>query len=80
MGRFFVAVNLSVRQLDEPHLVEDVKALLEAWKLPPATLCLELTESSLMADPQHCIEVLSGLRDLGVLLAIDDFSGDQRPG
>ncbi|WPL17871.1 Bacteriophytochrome cph2 [Thiorhodovibrio winogradskyi] len=69
----FVAVNLSVRQLNEPRLVETVRALLERWRLPPAVLCLELTESSLMAEPDHCVAVLSRLRDLGVSLAIDDF-------
>jgi diguanylate cyclase (GGDEF)-like protein/PAS domain S-box-containing protein len=70
---FFVAVNLSVRQLAEARFVETVADLLAQWRVPPQTLCLELTESSLMADPDHCVALLSRLRDLGVVLAIDDF-------
>lgn len=72
-AELFVAVNLSVHQLTSPDLVERIAMLIEHWNLPPHTLCLELTESALMHDPDHCVTVLTQLRELGLSLAIDDF-------
>ncbi|MFJ9784162.1 EAL domain-containing protein [Amycolatopsis sp. NPDC101161] len=66
-------VNLSTRQLDDPHLVPAVQDALASTGLPAAALCLEVTESALMRDQEAAAEVLASLRSLGVLLAIDDF-------
>ncbi|MEV6872592.1 EAL domain-containing protein [Amycolatopsis sp. NPDC051128] len=66
-------VNLSARQLDDPHLVPAVEDALASTGLPAGALCLEVTESALMRDQQAASEVLASLRSLGVLLAIDDF-------
>ncbi|MGW4061636.1 sensor domain-containing protein [Amycolatopsis sp. NPDC004747] len=66
-------VNLSTRQLDDPHLVPAVEDALAATGLPAGALCLEVTESALMRDQEAAAEVLASLRSLGVLLAIDDF-------
>ncbi|WP_086838190.1 sensor domain-containing protein [Amycolatopsis kentuckyensis] len=66
-------VNLSTRQLDDPHLVPAVQDALAATGLPAGALCLEVTESALMRDQEAAGEVLASLRALGVLLAIDDF-------
>ncbi|MEU7783901.1 EAL domain-containing protein [Amycolatopsis sp. NPDC049159] len=66
-------VNLSARQLDDPHLVPAVQDALASTGLPAAALCLEVTESALMRDQEAAAEVLASLRSLGVLLAIDDF-------
>jgi len=66
-------VNLSARQLDDPHLVPVVEDALASTGLPAGALCLEVTESALMRDQQAAGEVLASLRSLGVLLAIDDF-------
>ncbi|KDN16567.1 sensor domain-containing protein [Amycolatopsis rifamycinica] len=66
-------VNLSTRQLDDPHLVTAVQDALAETGLPAAALCLEVTESALMRDQEAAAEVLASLRSLGVLLAIDDF-------
>ncbi|MGH8028870.1 MAG: putative bifunctional diguanylate cyclase/phosphodiesterase, partial [Arenimonas sp.] len=68
-----VRVNVSARQFDEPGLVEDVDAALQASGLDPARLCLELTETTLMRDIDHALDILRHLRKLGVQLAIDDF-------
>ncbi|MGN6522185.1 MAG: putative bifunctional diguanylate cyclase/phosphodiesterase [Actinomycetes bacterium] len=68
-----VNVNLSAEQLADASLPTAVAAALQRHGVPPATLCLELTESALMQDPTHGLEALSRLRDLGVWLAIDDF-------
>ncbi|SFW49219.1 sensor domain-containing protein [Amycolatopsis australiensis] len=66
-------VNLSTRQLDDPHLVPAVQDALANTGLAPSALCLEVTESALMRDQEAAAEVLASLRALGVLLAIDDF-------
>ncbi|MEV4051523.1 EAL domain-containing protein [Amycolatopsis sp. NPDC049688] len=66
-------VNLSTRQLDDPHLVPAVQDALASTGLPAGALCLEVTESALMRDQEAAGEVLASLRSLGVLLAIDDF-------
>ncbi|MEV6829312.1 EAL domain-containing protein [Amycolatopsis sp. NPDC051102] len=66
-------VNLSTRQLDDPHLVPAVQDALASTGLPAGALCLEVTESALMRDQEAAAEVLASLRSLGVLLAIDDF-------
>ena len=68
-----VAVNLSVPNLLDLCLCEDVANLLEKWEIPPGQLTLEVTENIIGADPIRVIEVLESLRDLGVNLSLDDF-------
>ena len=68
-----VRVNLSPRQLAQPELVDGVVEALARSGLPPAALCLEITETALMDDPVHGARVLTELHDLGVRLAVDDF-------
>jgi diguanylate cyclase (GGDEF)-like protein/PAS domain S-box-containing protein len=68
-----LTVNLSARQLDDPHLVSEVRDALRTTGLPPSALCLEITESALMRDPVIAARTLAALRELGARLAIDDF-------
>jgi len=68
-----VCVNLSPRQLADPGIVDDVRAVLEATGLDPGVLVLEITETALTEDPDIAIARLARLKDLGVRLAIDDF-------
>lgn len=68
-----VAVNLSPRQLGATDLAATVRGALEGAGLAPDRLCLEITESAVMADPDAAIESLHMLKRLGVKLAIDDF-------
>jgi diguanylate cyclase (GGDEF)-like protein/PAS domain S-box-containing protein len=68
-----VAVNISARQLQRPGLDASVRQALADSGLSPHCLELEITESSVMHDPQHAQSVLQSLRDLGVQLSIDDF-------
>lgn len=66
-----LTINLSVVQLREPGLVEDVRAALEQTGLPPHGLTLEVTESVLAGD--DTAQCLADLRRLGVGIAVDDF-------
>jgi diguanylate cyclase (GGDEF)-like protein/PAS domain S-box-containing protein len=68
-----VRVNLSARQIAQPNLVDQVMVALQAGGIPSSALCLEITETALMADPVAGLRVLLDLRALGVELAIDDF-------
>jgi diguanylate cyclase (GGDEF)-like protein len=68
-----MAVNLSAAQLAVPDLAGDVARVLEQTGLPASQLCLEITESVLMDDPDAAIATLHQLKALGVQLAVDDF-------
>jgi EAL domain-containing protein (putative c-di-GMP-specific phosphodiesterase class I) len=68
-----VSVNLSARQILADDIVALVGDTLCRTGLSPDKLCLEITESQLMEDPDRARTVLSGLRALGVSLAMDDF-------
>ncbi len=68
-----VSVNVSARALIEPTLPDDVAASLARHLLPPTALCVEVTESSIMADPKRAVEVLERMQATGVTIAVDDF-------
>jgi diguanylate cyclase (GGDEF)-like protein len=68
-----VAVNLSPNSLQEPDVPDIVARLLGQAGVPAGALTLEITESSIMADPTGALVILNRLHALGVKLAIDDF-------
>jgi diguanylate cyclase (GGDEF)-like protein len=70
---FELNVNLSATQLGNPHLTEDVQAVLERTGIPPHLLVLELTETVALTDLGESARVLGSLKTLGVRIALDDF-------
>ncbi|MGY1804294.1 EAL domain-containing protein [Blastococcus sp. SYSU D00922] len=68
-----VAVNLSVSNLQDVALPEQVEMLLDSFDVPADALILEITEDVLMADAARSQQVMAGLRRLGVRLSIDDY-------
>lgn len=68
-----IAVNLSRRSLLDPNFVDDVMAILAIHRVPHEHLQLEITESSIMADPVRAAEVCHRLNALGIGLSLDDF-------
>ncbi len=68
-----VAVNLSARNLLDDTLPRFIASLLSQYALDPWVLELEITESALMADPDHATALLEEISRLGVGLAIDDY-------
>jgi diguanylate cyclase (GGDEF)-like protein len=68
-----VAVNLSARNISDPDLPQRVSDALVEAGLAPELLILEITESSVMGDPEQTMPVLHQLHDLGVCLSLDDF-------
>jgi diguanylate cyclase (GGDEF)-like protein len=68
-----VSVNISGKHLSNDDLIDDVETALYASKIDPASLKLEITESSAMENAEHTIALLNRLKNLGVLLSMDDF-------
>ena len=69
----FAAVNISARQLHESDFEAVVLEIIEKSGLPPAALKLEVTESSVMQNPESCIAKMKTLRARGITFSIDDF-------
>jgi diguanylate cyclase (GGDEF)-like protein len=72
-GDVSIGVNVSSHQLYDDRFVADVERALCETGLPPTSLILELTESTLLSDTTRIHERLDALKRLGVQLAIDDF-------
>ncbi len=68
-----MAVNVSSRQLVKRDFAKDVSETIEAYRLDPAGVELEITESALMDDEPALLETLHQLKEVGVRLALDDF-------
>ena len=73
LGPQYICVNLSRRQLGDPHLVDDVAAVLADTGIDPGLVDLEITESVLMDDVELAHRALTSLHELGVKLVVDDF-------
>ena len=68
-----VSVNLSTRQLLSPELGSFVRQTLQELSIDPSLIEFEITETSVMKNPDEAIRTLEYLRSLGVRLAVDDF-------
>jgi EAL domain-containing protein (putative c-di-GMP-specific phosphodiesterase class I) len=68
-----VAVNVSARQLETDQFVGDVREALSKSRLEPQALTLEITETTLMRNPEQTARRLHAIKELGVRIAIDDF-------
>jgi len=69
----FIAVNLSPRQFQQPNLLEIITDIIKTTGVNSTCLVLELTESSIMKNPEAAIETLRELKKMGIKIAIDDF-------
>lgn len=68
-----ISVNLSALNLRDEKISSTIADALERWSVSPEVLTLELTESTVMSDPEFAISVLEKLDTMGVSLSIDDF-------
>ena len=68
-----VAVNTSAADLLDTGFPGEVAASLERHRVPPHALQIEITETSILSEPERIAAVVEELRDLGVRLALDDF-------
>jgi diguanylate cyclase (GGDEF)-like protein len=72
-SRITMCVNLSMRQLQDPDLLDKVERALRRGGLEANELKLEITETMVMEDEQHVISVLEDIRALGARISLDDF-------
>ena len=68
-----ISVNLSTRDLMDQDLPGKIEGWISGFKVEPQALCLEITESAIMDDPQRALGTLRRLSDMGFKLSIDDF-------
>lgn len=68
-----VSVNVSMLQFRQDDLFGLIRDALEESGLPPSALILEITERTLMQDPESTIRTMHKIRDLGVNISLDDF-------
>ena len=68
-----VSVNLSLKQLRQPNFIKRIGAIMRGHEVSPTSLELEITETTLMENPERTITLLDQLYGLGLHLAIDDF-------
>lgn len=68
-----MSINISALQFVRSDLDATVKKVLEATGLDPHLLCLELTESMIMIDSVRTLEILTVLKEIGIVLSLDDF-------
>lgn len=68
-----VSVNLSLKQLRQRNFIDRISAIMRGHEISPTSLELEITETTLMENPERTIRMLDELYGLGLHLAIDDF-------
>ncbi|MGO4890232.1 putative bifunctional diguanylate cyclase/phosphodiesterase [Anaerobacillus sp. MEB173] len=68
-----LSVNISQKQFDHYHFVNQVEELLKTTGIDPACLSLEITENMAIKNVDQAIEKLKQLKSLGVSIALDDF-------
>jgi diguanylate cyclase (GGDEF)-like protein len=68
-----MSVNLSARQLADGRLVDVIERSLQGNEIAADRLCLEITESTVSANPELADRTLKQIKELGTLLALDDF-------
>ena len=72
-GPLSMSVNLSARQFTRPELVQEVAGIMRSDPLPPGSLRLEITETTIMTQAEQSIRILRGLKELGLQIQVDDF-------
>lgn len=68
-----LSINISAANLDERDFAERVQLLLLKYRVPPAMLELEMTESAVMENSGQAMDQLAALEEAKIRLAIDDF-------
>jgi diguanylate cyclase (GGDEF)-like protein len=68
-----ISVNLSAKDLHDPSLPDLIAGVAVSTGIKPEWVILEITESSIMTDPELTLEVIDRLSEMGYQLSIDDF-------
>lgn len=68
-----ISINITAKQLQSPHIAEQIEAILQQTGLPATNLKLEITESVLLESTESTINLLLRLKERGIGVSIDDF-------
>jgi len=68
-----VSINLSLKQLRQASFITRCKSVFRRHEVSPTCFELEITETTLMADPKRTVKLLNELHEMGLHLSIDDF-------
>jgi diguanylate cyclase (GGDEF)-like protein/PAS domain S-box-containing protein len=68
-----ISLNLSLKQLKQASFILNCRSIFERHQVPARSFELEITETTLMADPRRTVQMLNQLHDIGLHLSIDDF-------
>jgi EAL domain-containing protein (putative c-di-GMP-specific phosphodiesterase class I) len=68
-----MSINLSTRMITDLQLPDQVTSFLDAYRVPPPQITLEVLESAIMAYPERTLDNIKRLDATGVLLSVDDF-------
>jgi diguanylate cyclase (GGDEF)-like protein len=68
-----IALNVSSHQFEKQNLIEIIKAALQDTMISPQCLEVEITESTIMRNPEKAIQILMEIKAMGLRIAIDDF-------
>ena len=69
----FLSINISPMQFNDPYLIENISRIVTRRKIDPRTIQLEITETSVMEDPEASARILAQIHDIGIKISIDDF-------
>lgn len=70
---FIVSVNMSFKSLSHPELFKRIETALGKAGMQATSLKIEITEDEIIEKPKHIIDILNGLRALGIQISLDDF-------
>jgi diguanylate cyclase (GGDEF)-like protein/PAS domain S-box-containing protein len=73
LGGVRVGVNISPRQFTDPDIVAKIRSIVEESRITPSDLDIEITETTLMSDPERVIVQLQQLKSRGIHISLDDF-------
>jgi diguanylate cyclase (GGDEF)-like protein/PAS domain S-box-containing protein len=68
-----IAVNLSGKTLTQKNLVQHIQQTLQQYHINPHEMELEITETAVIADINHSVDILNSLKQLGLIISLDDF-------
>lgn len=68
-----IAINLSGSQFNDPQLLDEIKGIVDFWRVPADAIEFEITESMVMHNREQAIVLMDGFRSAGFSLSIDDF-------
>ncbi len=72
-GKLNISVNYSAKNFKQKNTCNLIKDTLDEFNLHPNLLDIELTESSVMENPEYTVKILNALKEIGVSISIDDF-------